>query len=252
MRDATALDLPGAQAQLVAAVCATGTPTVVVVISGRVHTLGRIAELADALVWVAPPGEEGGHAIADVLTGVVNPSGRLPVTLPRHVGQLPLHHDVRARGDRSEFYGDYLDCSATPLFPFGHGLSYTTFDYRDLHVEPGTTSTHTRIQVEVTNVGDRPGTEVVQLYVRDDVASVARPNRELVDFASVALDAGGSAVVEFVVPSSRLAFHDAAMRRVTEPGAFTFFVGSSSADLRVERTVELVGDVAEHPFHERG
>jgi beta-glucosidase len=212
--------------------------------------LAPIAEVADALLWVAPPGEEGGHAIADVLTGTVNPSGRLPVTFPRHVGQLPLHHDMRARGDRAEFYGDYSDSPSSPLFAFGHGLSYTTFEYDNFRVAPGTTSTETRLDVDVTNTGTTAGTEIVQLYVRDDVASVARPIRELVEFAAVELAAGASTGVTFSVPSSRLAFHDRSMRRVTEPGMFTFFVGSSSTDIRAEQTVEITGDIARHPFVE--
>ena len=128
-RDATDLDLPGVQSQLVTEVAATGTPTVVVVISGRVHTLETEAESANAVLWSILPGEEGGNAIAGVLTGAVNPAGRLPVSMPRHVGQVPLHHDMRNRGDRSEFYGNYVDRDVAALYWFGHGLSYTTFDY---------------------------------------------------------------------------------------------------------------------------
>jgi beta-glucosidase len=247
MRDTSSLDLPGLQTNLVEAVGATGTPTIVVVVSGRVHTLGPIADAAGALLWVPPPGEEGGNALADVLIGAVNPSGRLPVTLPRDVGQLPLHHDMRARGDRSEIYGDYVDGPASPRFAFGHGLSYTTFEYGELRAEPGTTASRTTIEVRVTNAGDAHGEEVVQLYCRDDVASVARPNRELIGFARVALAPDESATVTFDVPSSRLAFHDAAMRRVTEPGSFTFLVGASSIDIRAEATVDLAGDTALHP-----
>src|SRR5205085_5413974 len=108
-RDAVSLDLPGAQAQLVEVVLATGTPVVLVVISGRVHTLGDLADRAAAVLWAGLPGEEGGSALADVLLGAAEPGGRLPITIPRHVGQIPIHHDVRARGDRSEFYGDYVD-----------------------------------------------------------------------------------------------------------------------------------------------
>jgi beta-glucosidase-like glycosyl hydrolase len=246
MRDAASLDLPGVQTDLVEAVSATGTPTVVVVVSGRVHTLGRLADAADALLWVPPPGEEAGSAIADVLTGAVNPSGRLPVTLPRDVGQLPLHHDMRARGERSEIYGDYIDGPSSPLFAFGHGLSYTTFDYGALRAVAGTTTSRTNIEIGITNTGVAAGEEVVQLYCRDDVASVARPNRELVGFERVALAPGDSATVTFGVPSSRLAFHDATMRRVTEPGSFTFFVGASSIDIRAEVTIELSGDTVDH------
>jgi beta-glucosidase len=250
MRDAADLDLPGAQSDLVEAVVATGTPTIVVVVSGRVHTLERIAAAADALLWVVPPGEEGGSAIADVLIGAMNPSGRLPVTLPRNVGQLPLHHDMRARGDRSEIYGDYVDSSSSPLFAFGHGLSYTIFHYGPLRVDPGTTASRTIIELEVTNAGAVAGEDVVQLYCRDDVASVARPNRELVGFARVGLAPGETATVTFDVPSSRLAFHDAAMQRVTEPGSFTFLVGASSIDIRAEATVDLAGDTVLHPVRD--
>ncbi len=250
MRDATSLELPGAQRDLIEAVRATGTPTIVVVVSGRIHTMGRIAAAANALLWVPPPGEEGGNALADVLTGRVNPSGCLPVTLPRHVGQLPLHHDMRARGDRSEIYGDYVDCASSPLFAFGHGLSYTTFEYRSLVVQGGTTATTTTVEVELTNAGDRAGEEIVQLYVRDDAASVARPGRELIGFAKVALAPAETTTVTFVVPPSRLAFHNQAMQRVTEPGTFTFFVGASSVDIRAEGTVELTGDTVAHPVRD--
>jgi beta-glucosidase len=250
MRDTLSLDLPGAQTDLVEAVAATGTPTIVVVVSGRVHTLGRITDVADAMLWVPPPGEEGGSAIADIMTGAVNPSGCLPVTLPRHVGQLPLHHDMRARGDRSEFYGDYVDGPTSPLFAFGHGLSYTEFAYGPLRIDAGTTATATTVEVEVTNAGDRPGEEVVQLYCRDDVASVARPGRELIGFARASLEPGESAMITFVVPSSRLAFHDRTVQRVTEPGTFTFLVGASSTDIRAEATVELTGATVVHPVHD--
>ncbi len=247
MRDAVSLDLPGAQTELVEAVHATGTPTVVIVISGRVHTLGRVRDAANALLWLAPPGEEAGHALADVLTGAVSPSGRLPVTLPRHVGQLPLHHDMRARGDRAEPYTYYLDCKNTPLFSFGHGLSYTTFEYSSLRVQGGTTDGRARIEVDVRNVGSRSGEEVVQLYCRDDVASVARPDRELVGFARVDLDVDEAVTITFDVPASRLAFHDTSVRRVTEPGTFTFSVGASSRDVRAEATIELTGHTVAHP-----
>jgi beta-glucosidase len=250
MRDATSLDLPGAQTELVEALSTTGTPTVVVVVSGRVHTLGRISDAADALLWIPPPGEEGGSAIADVLTGAVNPSGRLPVTLPRHVGQLPLHHDMRARGDRSEIYGNYVDCATRPWFTFGHGLSYTTFEYGSLRFDAGTTATATTVEIDVTNIGDRAGEEVVQLYSSDDVASVARPDRELIGFARVALAPDEAVTITFLVPSSRLAFHDHAMQRVTEPGSFTFFVGGSSIDTPAEATVELTGDTVVHDVRE--
>ncbi len=246
-RDATDLDLPGVQSQLVAEVAATGTPTVVVVISGRVHTLEASAEAANALVWLILPGEEGGSAIADVLTGAVNPAGRLPVSLPRHVGQVPLHHDMRSRGDRSEFYGNYVDRDVSALYWFGHGLSYTTFDYTEPNVSAGSTTTPTTVSVAVTNTGDRDGDEVVQLYVTDDVASVARPLRELIGFARVGLGVGETRTVTFTVHPSRLAFHGLDMDLVTEPGSFTFRVGGSSYDPNMRSTtVTLDGAIASY------
>ena len=217
-RDATDLALPGPQAGLVAAVAATDTPTVVVVVSGRVHTLEAEAGAADALVWSIPPGEEGGHGIADVLTGAVNPGGRLPVSMPKHVGRLPLHHDTRRRGDRAEFHGDYVDRDVRALYWFGHGLSYTSFEYGGTIVDVGSTTAPTTITLKVTNTGDRDGDEVVQLYVTDDVASVARPGRELIGFRRVHIPAGEARTVTFTVDPSGLAFHDPRHRLVAEPG----------------------------------
>src|SRR6185503_19564145 len=176
-RDATDLALTGAQQALVEAVVASGTPTVVVVIGGRVFALPRIAEHAAALVMAWLPGEEGGNAIADVLRGATAPSGRLPVSLPRTVGQVPVYYRHRAGGGRAAFHGEYADAPTTPLFPFGHGLSFTTFAYEQLRLAAATTHDPLEVAVEVVNTGARPGDEVVQLYVRDEVASVARPDR---------------------------------------------------------------------------
>ncbi|MBV8951017.1 MAG: glycoside hydrolase family 3 C-terminal domain-containing protein [Actinobacteria bacterium] len=243
-RDATDLSLTGVQQQLVEAVVATGTPTAVVLISGRVHAVPWIARHVPAVVQAWLPGEEGGHAIADVLFGRVNPSGRLPVSMPRTVGQVPVHHDHRAGGGLSMFYGDYTDSPARPLFAFGHGLSYTTFTYGELTASAGSTREPVRLSVEVTNSGARAGSEIVQLYVRDDVGSVARPDRQLIGFARVPLERQESRTVSFAVDPSRLAFFDDRMDFVTEPGTFTFFVGASSADVRATAHVELTGERA--------
>lgn len=246
-RDATSLDLPGVQSELVRAVADTGTPTVVVVISGRAHTLGREAELSNALLWVVPPGEEGGSAIADILTGASNPAGRLPVSLPKHVGQLPLHHDMRRRGDEAAFYGTYVDGDVEALYWFGHGRSYTSFDYSEPVVAAGSTTGPTSVSVEVTNTGERSGDEVVQLYVTDDVASVARPIRELIGFARVPLQAGETRTVTFAVHPSRLAFHGLDMALATEPGSFTIRVGRSSFDPEMrEVSVTLAGPITNY------
>jgi len=242
--DATNLDLTGPQQELIDAVADTGTPLVVIVLSGRVHTLDRVAARANALLQLFPPGEEGGHGLADVLTGAVSPSGRLPVTLPRRVGQVPIHAGVRAGGQRAMLFGDYVDAPATPLFPFGHGLSYTTFAYEGFAVRATTTTEPVEVTIAVRNAGERAGDEVVQLYCRDLVASLARPNAILVGFARVSLSAGQTRRLTFMVHPSRLAFYDPLMRFVTEPGAFAFRVGASSSDIRAEQTVLLDGEVA--------
>ena len=244
--DATNLDLTGVQQELVEAVAATGTPLVVAVLSGRVHTLARVARHANALIQLFPPGEEGGTGLAAVLTGAVNPSGRLPVTLPRVVGQVPIFYGHRAGGGRPMFFDDYIDSLPTPLFPFGHGLSYTTFEYTDFEAHGSSASATIEVSVMVRNSGEKAGEEVAQLYYRDDVASVARPDRQLIGFARVPLDAGEAKRITFTVHPSRLAFYDASMRFVTEPGSFTFWIGASSADIRAEQQVTLAGETAEY------
>jgi len=249
-RDASDLALTGRQQQLVDAVAATGTPCVVVLLSGRVHAIEAVTQVAGAVVQAWLPGEEGGNAIADVLFGRAEPSGRLPVSMPRTVGQVPVHHGHRRGGGTSQFWGDYTDGPTTPLFAFGHGLSYTTFEYSPLEVvAAGTTSEPIVVRTTITNTGGRPGVEVAQLYVRDEVASVARPEQMLVGFARVPLEAGASATVTFEVDPSRLAFFDDAMNFVTEPGSFTFSIGGSSEAIRSEVIVDLGGPSA--PFLQR-
>ncbi len=248
--DATNLDLTGVQQELVDAIAATGKPFVVVVLSGRIHTLAAIASKANALLQVFPPGEEGGNALADVLTGKLSPSGRLPVSLPRSVGQVPNHVGLRAGGDYPMFYGDYTDSPTSPLFAFGHGLSYTMFAYNNLSVQATNTTEPLKVSVEVCNTGEQAGDEVVQLYYRDLVASVARPVRMLLGFARLTLLPGQSRTITFTVHPSRLAFYDLCMRFVTEPGDFAFSIAASSADIRAEKTITLNGEVAEYQQRE--
>jgi beta-glucosidase len=240
-RDATVLDLTDEQEALVLSTAAQGVPTVVVVISGRVHTLGPIADAANAILWCAPPGEEGGNAIADVLTGRADPGGRLPVSLPRSAGQLPVHAGHRAGGDRSQFHRDYIDSPVAPRWRFGHGRSYTTFSHDSVSVTSGSTLDPIVVTVRVTNTGERTGDEIVQLYGRDDIASVARPDQLLLGFTRVTLDPGEARRVQFTVDPSRLAFYDDAMRFVVEPGTFTLWAGESPATV-----VTLDGDVVLH------
>jgi beta-glucosidase len=243
-RDATDLRLTGVQEELVTAVAATGTPTVLVVMSGRAHVLSDVADRVQALLVAAPLGEQGGNALADLLLGNVEPTGRLAVTLPRSTGQVPLYSSHRSGGGRSEFYGDYTDRRHTPLFSFGHGLGYTTFGYSDIAVQAGGTSSPITVGVTLANTGDRQGEEVVQLYVSDLVASVARPESYLIGFTRLTLAPGETSRVTFNVHPSRLAFYDEAMQFVVEPGLFQFAVGASSSDIRQKAVVELTGPVA--------
>jgi beta-glucosidase len=248
-RDAASLEVTGVQNELVQAVVHVRVPTVVVVMSGRVHSLADITSKCQALLYAGPLGEEGGAALAEVLFGVVNPAGRLPVTLPRSVGQVPLHLGHRPGGSTARMYGDYTDSPVSPLFPFGHGLSYTEFGYDELSVEASDTSHMLHVAIEVTNVGERAGEEVVQLYASDVVASVARPERQLVGFVRVPLAPGERRRIVFDVHPSRLAFFDEPMRRVIEPGEFRLEVGASSTDLRVATTVRLGGELVGYPIN---
>ena len=242
-RDASSLALTGNQLGLLRDVAATGVPTVAVVCSGRVHSLGEVEQLAAATLVAWLPGVEGGTAVARLVLGVSNPSGRLPVSLPASVGQVPVHHAPRAGGGRSQFWGDYTDGPTAPLHPFGYGLSYTSFDYSELEVHQGSTTEVTTLSVSVTNRGRVAGTEVVQLYARDEVASVARPERQLVGFARLPLQPGESRRVSFGIHPSRLAFFDEAMRFVCEPGAFDLEVGGWAGAPALTKTVDLGGEV---------
>ncbi|UDY34665.1 glycoside hydrolase family 3 N-terminal domain-containing protein [Dermatobacter hominis] len=245
-RDAVDLALTGVQEELVEALAATGTPVITVVVSGRVHTLARVEEASAAtlLAWV--PGQEGGAAIADVVLGVEPPAGRLPVSLPRHVGQLPVHYNHRAGGGSSAFWGDYTDSPTSPLHPFGFGLSTTTVGWSDLVVEAGSTTEPTTATVTVTNTGSRPGVEVVPLFAHDESASVARPDRQLVGFARVPLPVGESRRITFTVHPTRLAFFDDSFDFVCEPGAFRFEVGGWAGAPARTATVDLGGEVQEY------
>jgi len=242
--DATSLSLTGVQADLVRSIAEAAKKLVVVVISGRVHTLEDLVDSTNALIFCVPPGEEGGNAIVDVLFGSVCPSGKLPVSFPRRVGQVPDYFGQRNGGDRAMFFGDYIDSTVDPLFPFGYGLSYTHFEYSQPNIEVGDTTKPTAISFEIKNVGEYTGSEVVQLYCQDVVASVSRPTNMLLGFTKVRLDPGQSKKLTFIVHPSRLAFYNEAMQFVTEPGQYIFRVGSSSVDIRHELDVTLTGGAA--------
>lgn len=233
------LELPGVQRELVEAVLATGTPVVLVLLTGRPYAVDWALARCAAAVQAFFPGEEGGNAIAGVLTGRVNPSGRLPISLPRSAGAQPytyLHPTLG--GD-----GDVTNLSTVPTLPFGHGLSYTTFTRSDLRVAPApSTSGGLTVTVTVTNTGQRAGADVVQVYGKDVVASVTRPVAQLLGYRRVELDAGESVDVELAIPAARLAFTDRSGRRVVEPGELEVWVGPSCAQRDVEASVQLVGD----------
>ena len=238
--DADDLSLPGVQQQLVEAVVASGTPTVVVLVTGRPYAVPWIAEHVPAVLATWFPGEEAGGAVADVLFGRVNPSGKSPVTWSRSAGQQPLFYNDRPLGRTG-----YSRSSTRPVFPFGHGLSYTSFAYSDLAVSPAEVPVDASVTVAatVTNSGHRTGDEIIQLYVRDPVASVTRPIQELKGFARVSLDAGELARVTFTVPVDQLSFTGLDLERIVEPGDIAVMIGSSSTDIRLRTTFRLTGEV---------
>lgn len=243
-RDTAELMLTGRQRALVEQVGATGTPTVVVVMSGRIHALETEADAASALVMAWPGGEQAGSGLVDVLTGTIEPSGRLPVSMPRRTGQVPVHYNHRAGGGSSKFWGDYTDGPVSPLFAFGHGLGYSEVSYGDVTGEATNTMAPVTVSVPVTNTGDRGAIETVQCYVRDVVAPVARPDNQLVGFARVELAPGATRTVTFTVHPSKLAFFDESMSLVCEPGEFRFTIGSSSAASHGHVCVQLQGEPA--------
>jgi beta-glucosidase len=228
------IGLPGAQLALARRILATGTPTAVVLMNGRPLALPWLAEHAPAILTAWFLGSEMGPAVADVLFGDHNPSGKLPVSFPRATGQVPIYYAHKNTGrppdPDNHFTSKYLDVHWTPQFPFGHGLSYTTFVYDGPRLDRASIAAGDSLTVEttVTNTGSRAGQEVVQLYVRDDVGSVTRPVRQLRGFRKVGLEPGQSATVRFTLGPGELAFYDLYMRRVVEPGTFTVWVGGSS------------------------
>jgi beta-glucosidase len=232
-RDVASLDLPGVQEDLARAVVETGTPVVLVLVAGRPIGSASLHEHCAAVLMAWLPGHEGGHAIAEVLAGKCAPGGKLPITYPRSSGQVPVFYGHKVSGGRSHWKGDYVDSSSAPLHPFGHGLSYTTFALSADDLRPTALTWHDTVttRVTVTNTGDRPGDEVVQLYVRDPVASVTRPVLELKGFVRVTLEPGRSAEVTFATPVGQLGFHDRDLAYVVEPGRIDVLVGTSSVDL---------------------
>ncbi|GAA1821178.1 glycoside hydrolase family 3 N-terminal domain-containing protein [Nesterenkonia flava] len=246
--DAEDLKLPGAQQELIEAVAATGTPVILVVISGRPYALGAVAQKCAAIVQGFFPGQEGAPAVLDLLLGEIEPSGRLPIGIPQHPGGQPAGYIAPKLGQRTKGVSN-LD--PTPLYPFGHGLSYTTLEYSNLVIEaPGIAVDGTvNISATVTNTGSRPADEVVQLYFGDRAAQVTRPVRQLLAYAHVELAPGESREVTFWVHADRFSFTGLDYRRIVEPGAIDIWVGPSSGDLPLEGELTLVGETREVTGH---
>ena len=238
--DAEDLNLPGRQPQLVEAILETGRPTVLLSVSGRPYALGQYQDRAAAIVQAFFPGEEGGSALSGVLSGRVNPSGKLPVEVPRHPGGQPHTYLAPPLGQNSQGVSN-LD--PTPAFPFGHGLSYTSFRYDQLRASAVELDTAGSVELTVTveNTGAREGDEVVQLYAADPVASVTRPITQLIGFARVRLAPAASAEVCFTVHSDRLSFTGRTMERIVEPGEVLFRVGTAGATFADPVSVEVTG-----------
>jgi beta-glucosidase len=231
------ISLPGNQQALLEALLATGKPVVMVLFTGRPLTITWENEHVPAILDVWFGGTEAGNAIADVLLGKVNPSGKLSMTFPRNVGQIPIYYNHKNTGRPlaqgkwfQKFRSNYLDVPNEPLYPFGYGLSYTTFDYKNLKLSGKelTSTGQLKVTVEVSNTGNFDGAEVVQLYLRDLVGSVTRPVKELKGFQKIFLKKGETKTVEFTLTEKDLRFYNSRLQFVSEPGDFQVFVGSSS------------------------
>ncbi|MCR2807354.1 beta-glucosidase BglX [Paenibacillus soyae] len=233
-RSRTSLDLPGAQRKLVEAVAATGKPVIAVLLSGRPLALPWLEEYAAAIVQAWHLGVQSGCAIADVLFGDYNPSGRLPVTFPHNVGQVPIYYYRKKTGrpPAGVYSSYYIDSTTDPLYPFGYGLSYTGFEYGVIRAERATmrAGEELTLSVTVTNIGDRAGEETVQCYLRDEVASVTQPLKKLIGFRKVLLEPGQSADISFPVNDDALAIIDQHMNRTVEPGSFTIWIGPNASE----------------------
>jgi len=239
------LDLPGVQEELAKEIYKTGKPIVVVLMNGRPLSINWLNENVPAILETWFPGTMAGKAIAEVLFGEYNPSGKLPVTFPRTVGQVPIYYNHKNTGRPgnidNHYTSKYLDLPLSPLYPFGYGLSYTTFKYSDLGLDKNkiTKDDQLNIKVNVKNTGNYDGEEVVQLYVQDLVGSVTRPVKELKRFQKVFLKKGEEKTIEFTLSENDLRFTAADMKFKSEPGLFKVYVGTNSVDV-LESQFELV------------
>lgn len=233
-RDRGYLTLPGRQEELIRRVAATGKPVVVVLIGGSAIVMSEWLDQVPAVLNAWYPGEDGGNAVADILLGDANPSGKLPITYPIDEAQLPLNYSHKPTG-RSD---DYLNLTGEPLFPFGYGLSYCNFAYRDLKVQPAGKHTY-QVSFSIQNQGKYKAYEVPQLYIRDKVASVTQPITRLIHYQSVALNPGETKEVSFLVDEDDLSMLNQSMQRVVEPGDFRLMIGRSCKDIRLQEVIRV-------------
>lgn len=242
------IHLPGVQEDLVKAIQATGKPVVVLINAGRPLVFNWTADNVPAIVYTWWLGTEAGNAIADVLFGDYNPSGKLPITFPREVGQIPIYYNHFSTGrpakneDSKNYVSAYIDLKNSPKFPFGYGLSYTKFDYSGLKLSSTKIKSNETIKVsfQLANVGKVAGDEVVQLYIKDKFGSVVRPVLELRDFQKVRLNAGETKTIEFTIDKEKLSFYNNKLEWTAEPGDFEVMIGASSADIKLKSDFELV------------
>jgi beta-glucosidase len=242
--DKAELSLPGSQQALLEAIHATGTPVILVCVAGRPYAITWADEYVPAILYAWFPAQEGGAAITDVLFGDVNPAGKLPMTFPRSAGQIPIFYNHKPSGGRSNWHTNYVDMSVKPLYPFGHGLSYTQFEYKGIALshKEGKADDILEISVTLQNIGQIAGEEVVQLYVSDPVASVTRPVKILKGFKRLSLAPNEQKRICFKLDLRHLAFYNQDMHYVVEAGEIKLMIGSSSADIRLEDCFEIVED----------
>ncbi len=237
MGDRTSLDLIGRQEELVKAMLATGKPVIVFLFNGRPLSINDVSQNVPAIFECWYLGQETGHAVADVLFGDFNPGGKLPITIPRSAGHLPAFYNHKPSARRGYLFDD-----VSPLYAFGYGLSYTSFDLKNVRLTKKRIKRDgaARVLVDVTNTGEREGTEVVQMYIRDLVSSVTRPIKELKGFKKVSLPPGETQTIALDITPESLAFYDVKMKYVVEPGEFEIMVGSSSRDADLQKVTLTV------------
>lgn len=243
------IQLPGVQEKLIKLIMSSGKPVIVIINAGRPLIFNWTADNVPAILYTWWLGSEAGNAIASVLFGDYNPSGKLPMTFPRSAGQIPIYYNYYNTGrpapedDKPQIYTSaYIDLEKSPKFPFGYGLSYTSFQYKDLSLSRKTIKDNGTISVKfnLTNTGRMAGEEVVQLYLKDQVASLVRPVKELRDFKKIMLKPGESKTVEFIIDREKLSFFDKDLKWIAEPGEFELMIGASSADIRLKEKFELL------------